>query len=107
MSTRKGRSPWIEVLPGIRRRTLAWGERTLMAAFRLEAGAALPAHDHPHEQTGYLVSGRLRMTVGGDVRELGPGDAWLIPGHTVHAAEALENALAIEVFSPPREDYLS
>lgn len=97
---------YVEVLPGIRRKTLCFGAATLMSEFRLRAGSPLPAHDHPQEQTGYLVSGRLRLTIGDETRELAPGDSWSIPGGARHGAEVLEDAVAIEVFSPVREDYL-
>lgn len=95
------------VLDGIALKTLAHGERTLLAEFRLAAGAVLPMHRHPHEQTGYLVSGRLRLTVGGETFEAGPGDAWNIPADVEHGGEAITDAVAVEVFSPVREDYLS
>jgi quercetin dioxygenase-like cupin family protein len=66
----------------------------------------VPPHKHPHEQTGYLVSGRIRLTVGDDVFDVSPGDSWNIPGDVEHRAAVVEDALAVEVFSPPREDYL-
>lgn len=94
------------VLPGIRLKTLAFGEKTLFAEFRMHAASRLPAHAHPHEQTGYLVSGRIRLSIGPDTYEVGPGDCWCIPGDVMHSAEILEDSLAIEVFSPLREDYL-
>lgn len=97
---------FVDALPGIRRRTLSYGALTLMTEFRLQAGSPLPVHDHPQEQTGYLVSGRLRLTIGAETREVGPGDSWSVPGGVPHGAEVLEDAVAIEVFSPVREDYL-
>jgi len=94
-------------LPGIRFKALAYGDRTLLAEFRMAAGSVVPRHAHPHEQTGYLVSGRIRFTAaGGDAFEAGPGDSWSFAGDVEHAAEILEETLAIEVFSPVREDYL-
>ena len=47
----------LAIVPGIQRKTLAVGDHTLMTEFILEAGAELPAHKHPHEQIGFLVSG--------------------------------------------------
>jgi len=93
-------------LKGIRHKTLAYGEKTLMVEFRLRKGAVLPVHKHPHEQTGYLVSGRLDLSIGKEAREQEPGDSWCIPGDTEHGAHALEDSVAVEVFSPIREDYL-
>ena len=97
---------WREILPGIRIKTLVRGDRTLMSKFLLEGGRQLPSHDHPYEQTGYLVSGRIRLHIAGDSRELGPGDSWCVPSGVAHRADALEDSAALEVFSPPREDYL-
>ena len=96
-----------EAAPGIKLKALAYGENSLLAEFRLEAGSLLPRHSHFHEQTGYLVEGRIRFTVGAERFEAGPGDSWCIPGDVEHSAEVLEKSLAIEVFSPVREDYLS
>ena len=93
-------------LPGIARKTLVHGDKTLMVEFRLQKGFPLPRHAHPHEQTGYLVSGRLRLTVGDEARDLKPGDSWCIAGGVEHGAEVLEDSVAIEVFAPVREDYL-
>jgi quercetin dioxygenase-like cupin family protein len=91
---------------GIRFKTLVHGEKTHMAEFRLARGAVLPVHSHPHEQTGYLVSGRIVLVVGGERHEFGPGDAWNVAGDVEHSAEVLEDAVVVEVFSPVREDYL-
>jgi len=94
------------VLPGIELRTLAYGEKTLLAEFRLAKGSKLPRHSHPHEQTGYLVSGRIRLTIGRDTFDVAPGDCWCIDGGVEHEADIFAASVAIEVFSPVREDYL-
>ena len=93
-------------LPGIELKTLVHGNKTLMTEFRLAKGHQLPRHSHPHEQTGYLVAGHIRLTVGDDVFDVRPGDSWCIPGDVEHCAEIVEDSVAIEVFSPVREDYL-
>jgi quercetin dioxygenase-like cupin family protein len=94
------------VLDGIRMKTLVYGAKTLMVEFRLAKGADLPAHQHPHEQTGYLVSGRIDLTIDGCVHPVRPGDSWCIPGGATHSAKIHEDAVAVEVFAPVREDYL-
>jgi quercetin dioxygenase-like cupin family protein len=99
-------SGYRQVLPGIRLKTLVYGEKTLFSEFRMEADSVLPRHSHPHEQTGYLVTGRIRLTIGEQTFEALPGDCWCIPGDTEHSAEILEDSLAVEVFSPVREEYL-
>ncbi len=55
------------MLPGVTLKTLTFGERTLLAEVRLEQGASIPMHQHPQEQTGYLVSGSLRFHMGEDL----------------------------------------
>ena len=97
---------YLSAVPGIERKTLVHGEKTLMTAFRLRKGSRLPRHSHPHEQTGYLVTGHIRLTIGPAENDVLPGDSWCIPGDVEHSAEILEDAMAIEVFSPVREDYL-
>lgn len=96
-----------QTLEGIEQKTLVYGDSTLMVEFHLQKGASLPLHSHPHEQTGYLVRGLIRLTIGTDVHDVLPGDSWCIPGGVLHCAEIIENSVAIEVFSPVRADYLS
>jgi quercetin dioxygenase-like cupin family protein len=97
---------YLPALEGIERKTLVYGKNTLMTEFRLRKGAVLPRHSHSHEQTGYLVSGRMRLSIGAEETEIQPGDSWCIPGGVEHGAAILENSVAIEVFSPVRDDYL-
>jgi quercetin dioxygenase-like cupin family protein len=93
-------------LDGIEQKTLVHGDNTLMVEFLLQKNAVLPLHSHPHEQTGYLIKGRIRLTVGADVHEVMPGDSWCVPGSVLHGAEIIEESVAVEVFSPVRKDYL-
>ena len=106
MFEKKSDEGYKEVLPGIRQKTLVHGAKTLMVEFLLDKGALLPSHSHPHEQTGYLVSGRINLVIEGKVNPVHPGDSWCIAGGEEHRAEILEDAVAIEVFAPVREDYL-
>ena len=94
------------LLEGVEMKPLAYGEKTLMAKFLLHKGFSLPRHAHPHEQTGYLVAGHMRLTIGSEVHDVLPGDSWCIPGNVEHLAEFLDDTVAVEVFSPVREDYL-
>ncbi len=93
-------------LEGIRQKTLVHGERTLMTEFRLRKGSIVPLHRHPHEQTGYLVSGQVKFNSGSEEIVCNPGDSWCIHGDQEHGAEALKDSVLVEVFSPVREDYL-
>ena len=106
MITTNDTAVWHDLIPGIRVSTLVHGEKTLMARFELQEKSFLPMHSHPHEQTGYLVSGSMTMTIGGVEHRFGPGDSWCIASGVEHGAVVHETALAIEVFSPVREDYM-
>lgn len=93
-------------MTGIEMKTLVHGHKTLMTEFRLTKGSVLPMHQHPHEQTGYLVSGRIRLYIGDQAHDCGSGDSWCIDSETAHGADILEDAVAVEVFSPVRKDYI-
>lgn len=95
----------VEMLPGVIRRTMTDGERMMLCEVRMDQDAVVPMHTHPHEQTGYCASGRIRMVIAGDVREMGAGGCWMIPGGVEHEATALEASIFIDVFSPPRDEY--
>lgn len=91
---------------GIDMKTLTYGDETLLARFHLKKDSVLPLHSHPHEQTGFLVSGKIKLIIDGDSYLAEPGDTWTIKGDVEHQAQILEDSVAIEVFSPVREDYL-
>jgi quercetin dioxygenase-like cupin family protein len=93
-------------LPGVKLKTLAFGDKSLMTEFLLAKNATLPDHAHPYEQTGYLVSGHIIMKIADQEFDTLPGDSWCIPMNIVHGAQILEDSLAVEVFAPVREDYL-
>jgi quercetin dioxygenase-like cupin family protein len=106
MFAKSSEAGYSEVLEGVRLKTLAFGGRTLLSSFRISKGATIPTHHHPHEQTGYLVSGRLDFVIGDERFDARPGDSWNIAGEVPHSASALEDSVVIEVFSPVREEYL-
>jgi len=93
-------------LKGIRYKTLAHGERTILSEFCLEKRSVISRHKHLNEQTGYVISGRLIFRIGKEQFEVEPGDSWNIPSNVEHDVEVLEDTVAIEGFSPPGEDYL-
>ena len=95
----------VEMLPGVVRRTLTEGERMMLVEVTLAQGAVVPPHTHPHEQIGYLASGHLLFEVGDERRELSAGDSWLVPSNVSHQVTVLEPSVAIDIFSPPREEY--
>jgi unsaturated pyranuronate lyase len=96
----------VEMLPGVVRRTLSRGEKMLLCEITLVKGSVVPAHEHPHEQIGYVVRGRLRFRIADDEREVSAGDGYAIPSDVSHEVTALEESIAIDIFSPVREEYL-
>ena len=95
-----------QAVKGVTMKTLVHGENTLCTEFHLEAGHVLPMHAHDQEQTGYLVSGSILLTIGEEAFTVEPGDSWCIPGNVIHGARVRSDAVAIEVFAPVRKDYL-
>jgi quercetin dioxygenase-like cupin family protein len=97
--------PEIEAVPGVFRRVLSCGDSIMVVQFTIEQGAEVPAHSHPHEQTGYVVSGRMNFRIGDEVRELGPGDGYTVRGGVTHGAIGVTRVIAVDSFNPVREDY--
>lgn len=81
------------------------GNNLQMVKLDLERGYYHPNHEHSeNESIGYLISGRLEMSIGGQIFILEPGDIWHHPIGVAHSTKAIENSEAIEVHSPPRKD---
>src|SRR3954471_7950004 len=98
-----------DLSPLIRRRFIT-GEQVMIAHVYLTKGAIVPKHEHPNEQITYILEGTLRFWLGEDEHEtvdVGAGEVLTIPPHLPHKAEALEDTLDVDVFTPPREDWLS
>lgn len=106
MIVKAGPEGYKDALEGVRLKNLVHGERTHLTKVKLKKGTVVPEHQHPQEQTGYLISGSLLFFSGNDETVALPGDSWTFAGGTLHGAEALEDTVIIEVFSPIREDYL-
>jgi len=82
-------------------------ERMTMVFFHLEPEAEIPEHSHPHEQVGTVLKGSIVLVIGEEKRIVNEGDAYHIPSNMVHSGRCLgSNSEVLDVFSPPREDYL-
>lgn len=106
MFYKKVSTGYTEKIPGLNLKTLVHGEKTSFTEMILQKGTVVPMHNHIHEQTGYLVKGRLQFNIDGEEIIAEEGDCWNIASNVMHSAEALEETILIEVFSPVREDYL-
>ena len=90
-------------------RRLITGERLMIAHVYLDKGCLVPQHSHENEQLTYILEGRLRFFLGKDeseVVDVAAGEVLHIPANLPHKAEALEDTLDVDVFSPPRQDWL-
>ena len=90
-------------------RRLVTGDRMMLAHVYLDKGCIVPQHSHDNEQITYILSGTLRFWIGenGDeVVDVRAGEVLHIPSGVLHKAEALEDTLDVEIFSPPRQDWL-
>lgn len=79
----------------------------MIAHVYLAKGAIVPEHAHENEQITYILEGKLRFTLGAETVDVGAGEVLTIPPNLPHAAEALEDTVDVDVFTPPREDWLS
>jgi quercetin dioxygenase-like cupin family protein len=90
-------------------RRLITGDRMMLAHVYLKKGCIVPKHSHENEQLTYILEGALRFRIGEDGAEeitVRAGEVLLIPSNIPHQAEALEETLDVDVFSPPRQDWL-
>jgi len=95
-----------EAVPDVHLSRLAAGEETSVQGFRIDPGAEVPEHSHPHEQAGVIVRGTLTFRVDGEELRVGPGDTYVISGDEPHGVinESEEAVVGYDVFSPPRTD---
>lgn len=90
-------------------RKMVSGEKVMIAQVFLDKGAIVPKHQHHNEQITYILTGVLRFWIGDDqmeVVDVYAGEVLHIPSNVWHKAEALEDTLDVDVFSPPRQDWL-
>lgn len=101
-----------ETVTDVIARRLFTGQRMMLAQVYLDKGAIVPWHSHENEQLTWVLEGALRFWVGqegsADMKDVvvAAGDVLYIPSNVPHRAEALEDTLDVDVFSPPREDWL-
>src|SRR5947209_2946291 len=90
-------------------RRLVTGDRMMLAHVYLEKGCVVPQHSHDNEQLTYILEGALQFWIGEDGSEeivVKAGEVLVIPPNVVHKALALEDTLDVDIFSPPRQDWL-
>ena len=98
--------PEEEITDKITRRVLA-GEKGMMVWWNIKASAHAAAHSHPHEQIVWMPKGKMDFRIGGERRALNAGDVAVIPGGVEHEGWCQEDTEVVDIFVPPREDFLS
>lgn len=94
------------VFQGVNFEVLAVGLETMVTKMHYKPSNYVSCHSHPNEQSGYVISGKYRLKVGEREDTLTTGDSYSIPANVLHSIEILEAGEVVDVFTPPREDYL-
>jgi quercetin dioxygenase-like cupin family protein len=92
--------------PGLTRRVGAYNQNIFLAEHRMQRGWVGLPHSHPHDQVVYVVSGYLKLTIANETYELRSGESLVVRGGIEHQALAVEETVAIDVFTPCRLDYI-
>lgn len=107
MSEQTGGRPWIDLAPGIRRRTVTHGATMYQMIAELKAGSVMAPHQHPQEQIIHILSGRMRVFANGGTHELHAGESYYLASNVPHGVETVEDTRVLDTFSPPREEYIA
>jgi len=94
------------IAPGVTIRVFS-SAQLMLSLVEMAAGSVIPPHQHPHEQMGLWLEGEATARIGDQVRHVQPGESYYIPGNVQHTfTVGSAGARALDVFNPPREDYL-
>jgi quercetin dioxygenase-like cupin family protein len=88
-------------------REMVWGEKVMLARVLIKKGGHVPEHQHHNEQVTYILEGALKFAIGGKEIVVRAGEVLCIPPNMPHEAWALEDTVDLDVFTPPREDWLN
>jgi len=95
-----------EIFLGVDLVVLSHGPESMVTKMLYKQSDKPPVHQHPNEQSGYVISGKYRISFGNIEQIIGPGDSYSIPRDTEHHIEIIEPGEVLDFFSPPRKDYL-
>jgi quercetin dioxygenase-like cupin family protein len=97
----------LEKLTPLFERQLVVGEQVMLSRILLRKGFVVPLHHHENEQISYILEGALKFWIDGREIVVGPGEVLCIPPNMPHKAEALEDTIDLDIFVPPRADWLA
>jgi quercetin dioxygenase-like cupin family protein len=98
--------PWERITDKIERRMLT-GKQGMIVWWKMKAGAHAAAHQHPHEQIVWMFKGKMDFRIGNNRRSMIAGDVAVIPGDVEHEGFFPEDTEVVDIFAPPREDFLA
>ena len=99
--------PTTDLGGGVQRKVLAYSKNLMTVELRFEKGAVGAPHSHPHEQIGYIISGKLvYQEAGQEDKILGTGDTYYVAPNVVHGVQILEETKLLDIFTPMREDFV-
>ena len=99
--------PTTDLGGGVVRKVLAYSKNLMTVELRFEKGAVGAPHSHPHEQIGYIISGKLvYQEAGQEDKILGTGDTYYVAPYVVHGVQILEETKLLDIFTPMREDFV-
>lgn len=97
--SRKSIAPGVDI-------SVVTGDKAQMSFVTLSPGSGVPMHNHPHEQLGLVMEGEFDFVIGEETRRVKKGDTYVIPGGVMHGITKVHTkTLALDIFSPPREEY--
>jgi len=103
--------PWttvpLEDLNPLLQRQMVWGKEIMLARVLLKKGCIVPEHSHHNEQLTYILEGALKFWIDGKEIVVNAGETLCIPSNMPHKAEALEDTVDLDVFAPPRADWIN
>jgi quercetin dioxygenase-like cupin family protein len=91
---------------GVNFEVLATGEKSMVTKMNYKVGDTVPLHAHPNEQSGFVISGEYKIKYGDIQAILMAGDSYSIPENIAHSWEVIVGGTVIDVFIPPRKDYI-
>src|SRR5215469_1519791 len=91
---------------GVQFDLLAVGPQSMVTKMHYASANCIPEHSRPNEQSGYVITGKYRLRFQSFDEVLQPGDGYSIPADVVHSLEVIESGEVVDVFTPPRPDYL-
>lgn len=108
--TRPAKYKWsdieLEQLNPLLTRQFLTGSQAMIARIVLSKGCVVPTHSHPNEQIAYVLEGALEFNLAGEIHTVRSGEVLVIPADVPHSAIALEDTIDLDIFAPPRQDWI-